>query len=121
MRVSLVLHRQSDHHAGALSRSAMRFNGSAIGFDQRLGNGQTQTVPARITGTRSVSAVKAFEDEWQLRSRDARSVVGDLDTAMRSVGVDAYLHRFSLRTEADGVLQQVRPNQFQVVGIGWQA
>jgi len=64
MRVSLVLHRQRDHHAGALSCSAMRFNGSAIGFDQRFGNSQTQTVPASIAGTRCVRAVKTLEDEW---------------------------------------------------------
>ena len=52
---------------------ALRFDGAAIGFDQRLGDGQPKPIAAGIAGARSVAAMEALEDVRQLRGRDARA------------------------------------------------
>src|ERR1017187_7884518 len=104
MGVPSALHRQPDHHARAISGTAMGFDGAAVGFDKGLGNGQAEAVSTSVAGARGVGTVKALKDARQLGGWNAWSVVGDFHAAVPIAGTDAHAYRLALPTETDRVL-----------------
>src|SRR5271165_6229018 len=104
MSVSSALHRQRDDHARAISRTAMGFDGAAVGFDKGLGNGQAEAVSTSVAGARGIATVKALKDARQLGGWNAWSVVGDFHAAVPIAGMDAHAYYLALRTETNRVL-----------------
>src|SRR5450631_667419 len=57
-------------HAGALAGCAFRGDGSAVGFDQGLNDGQAQAETACSAGPRGIAAIEAVEDPGQIAGGD---------------------------------------------------
>ena len=69
-----------------LARPALGRDRATVSFDQRLGDGETQSVAAGVARTRTVAAMKTFEDVGQLRLRNSRAVVFHLNAAPLALG-----------------------------------
>ena len=66
-------HRSATGSGGGGGESA------AVGLDQCLGDGQTDTGPAVVPTAGSTPPVEAFEDVSELARWDALAVIGDVD------------------------------------------
>src|ERR1039457_5738387 len=62
--------------------------------------------------------MKAQENLIEFRGWNAGTVIFYLDGAAAAVGMQAELHAIAGGAEADWVLQQVRPYQLKIVGVG---
>ena len=63
---------------------------AAVGLDQCLGDGQTDTGPAVVPAAGGIPPVEAFEDVSELARWDALAVIGDVDErGGRPLSVDA--------------------------------
>ena len=66
-------HRSATGSGGGGGESA------AVGLDQCLGDGQTDTGPAVVPAAGGIPPVEAFEDVSELARWDALAVIGDVD------------------------------------------
>ena len=66
-------------HRSATGSGGGSGESTAVGLDQCLGDGQTDTGPAVVPATGGIPPVEAFEDVSELARWDALAVIGDVD------------------------------------------
>src|SRR5713226_2928568 len=111
--------RERDGHRSAGVRAAFNRDGSGVGLDEALYDGEAD--PASRNGRGLRAPPKAFEDVCQLLVGDAGAGIGDGDVGRAVVlglaGAGLDLHAAASRRELEGVRQQVAGDLVQPIGI----
>ncbi len=99
--------RKLDLERGAMSRGGLSVDASAMGFDDRSGDRESETGTPRTPASAAVDAVKALEDSVELVGRDSRPGVAHRDVELTVVRPRADRDPVAVPGVGDGVADEV--------------
>src|SRR5688572_14558309 len=78
-----------------------------MGRADRLYDRKTQAGATRITGTRSIDAKKAVEDQWQRLPGYANAIVGHFHDGVFSSDIHPQFDAAAARRVFDGIIEEI--------------